>query len=154
MTNTSNRTRPATRRVQLRRIVAGGSATCGATARRIAAVVGATVSALVTWALAGPASGVALSVTSGTDVQHVGPGTVAAAALVTGLAAWALLAVLERRIARPARTWTVVALIVLVVSLVGPLGDGADMASRLVLTGMHLAVAAVLIPGLARTARR
>ncbi|MCP9964361.1 DUF6069 family protein [Actinomadura madurae] len=49
--------------------------------------------------------------------------------------------------------WTVLALAVLVLSLGGPLGSAGDGTSMAVLTGMHLIVAAVLIPGLGRTAR-
>jgi uncharacterized protein DUF6069 len=41
-----------------------------------------------------------------------------------------------------------VALIVLVLSLAGPLGGGAGTGSRLVLLGMHLTVGAALIIGL------
>ncbi len=64
-----------------------------------------------------------------------------------------LLAVLERTAGRPRRAWTITALAVLALSLTGPLGSAADTASLGVLTAMHLLVGAVLIPGLALSAR-
>jgi hypothetical protein len=69
-------------------------------------------------------------------------------ALVAGLAAWGLLALLERTVSRPARTYRIIALTVLAISLAGPLGSGVDTSSRLVLLGMHLTVGAALIIGL------
>ena len=84
-------------------------------------------------------------------MRTVGPGAVAAAGLLAGLAAWALLALLERVLARPGRAWTVIAVVVLAVSLAGPLG-AAGAAGAAVLAGLHLVVAAVLVPGLGRTA--
>jgi hypothetical protein len=74
--------------------------------------------------------------------------------LVAGLAAWGLLALLERTVARPGRVWAAIALAVLVLSLGGPLGSAGDGTSMAILTGMHLVVAAVLIPGLGGSARR
>lgn len=106
-------------------------------------VAAATAGALLLWAVNGPD----LAVRRGGAVQHIGPVAVAATALLAGLAAWALLAVLERTAGRPARTYRIIASIVLVLSLAGPLG-GADASSRLVLLAMHLTVGAALIIGL------
>lgn len=76
------------------------------------------------------------------------------AALAAG-AGWGLLAALERLMARARTTWTVIAVAVLAVSLGGPFGgEATDTASRLALLAMHLAVGAVLIPGLRASARR
>ena len=71
-----------------------------------------------------------------------------AAALIAGPAAWGLLALLERTLRHPARTFRIIALITLALSLVGPLGSGADTSSRLVLLAMHLTIGAALITGL------
>ncbi len=109
--------------------------------------------ALALWALAGPVAGVAPTVRLDGAVRPVGPGAVAAASLLAGLAGWALLALLERVLKRPGRTWTVIAVAVLVLSLPGPITDAADIASAAILTGMHLIVAAVLIPGLGGSGR-
>jgi hypothetical protein len=69
------------------------------------------------------------------------------------LAAWALLALLERLTARARTIWTIVAVVVLVASLGTPLlGSGVTAANRAVLELLHLAVGAVLIPALRRTA--
>jgi hypothetical protein len=120
---------------------------------RVLTVTVAATAALVLWAVAALLPGVDLTVRVGGRVQPVGPVAVAASGLVAGLLAWALLAVLERLLTRPGRTWTVLAVVALVLSLAGPLGSGVGTANRLVLAAMHLAVAAVLIPGLRRTTR-
>ncbi|GIE33745.1 hypothetical protein Ait01nite_067900 [Actinoplanes italicus] len=91
--------------------------------------------------------GIALTVDRGGTVQQVGPVAVAITAILAGLAAWALLAILERTVRRPARTFRIIASIVLLISLVGPLA-GTGTGSRLALLGMHLTVGLALIIGL------
>ncbi|MDQ6851282.1 MAG: DUF6069 family protein, partial [Actinomycetota bacterium] len=60
---------------------------------------------------------------------------------------WTVVALLERRARRPRRVWMITGLIVLVLSLSGPLsGHGVTAGERLALICMHLAVAAVLVP--------
>jgi len=106
-------------------------------------------SALILWAVNDPWGGIDLAVRQGGEVQHVGPVAVAATALIAGLAAWALLALLERtNVRRPARTYRIIASIVLALSLLGPLGSGVGTSSKLVLLAMHLTVGAILIIGL------
>ncbi|WP_433235660.1 DUF6069 family protein [Streptosporangium sp. CA-135522] len=123
-----------------------------AAGRRALVVAGAMAAALALWALAGPLAELNLAVRIGGELQLVGLVSVAAASLIAGLAGWALLAALERRSARPRRTWTIIAVIVLVLSLAGPIGSAAGTPSMVVLAGMHLLVAAVLIPGLGGSA--
>ncbi|GAA3135698.1 DUF6069 family protein [Nonomuraea salmonea] len=118
--------------------------------RRPLIVGGAAVAALVVWAVAVPVAGVALTVHMGGGPQEVGPVSVVVASLVIGLAGWALLAVLERVASRPGRVWTVVALAVLVLSLLGPLGGAVGGGAMSVLIVMHLVVGGVLVGGLAR----
>ncbi|GAA2276106.1 hypothetical protein GCM10010149_18980 [Nonomuraea roseoviolacea subsp. roseoviolacea] len=113
-------------------------------------MIGATAAALAVWALAVPVAGVTLTVRTGGGAQTVGAVPVAVVSLLAGLAGWALLAVLERRAARPRRIWTITALVVCVVSLAGPLGSAAGAAATLVLLSLHLVVGAVLITWLAR----
>jgi hypothetical protein len=115
---------------------------------RAITVAGGAAGALLLWVVNDPWAGIDLAVRQGDATQHIGPVVVAAAALVAGLAAWGLLALLERTVRRPARTFRIVALIVLVLSLAGPLGSGVGTSSRLVLLGMHLTVGAALIIGL------
>lgn len=122
--------------------------------RRVLTVASAGAAAGVVWLLADPLVGVTLTVETAGGQQSVGPGAVVVAGLVAGLAAWALLAVLERTLRRPGRSWTLIAVFALALSLAGPLGSAADSTSAVVLTGLHLVVAAVLIPGLGGSARR
>lgn len=118
---------------------------------RALAVLVATAAALAAWVVAVPLAGVDLAVRNGGTEQPVGPGAVAISALLAGLAAWALLAVLERFTRRARSIWTGVAVAVLLVSMVAPLSGGVGTAAKLTLVLMHLAVALV-IPALRRTA--
>jgi hypothetical protein len=115
-------------------------------------VVGATTVALALWTLADPVAGIDLTVRRGSALQPVGPGAVAAASLLAGLAGWALLALLERIMKRPGRAWTITAAAVLALSMTGPLGGAVDATSMVTLASMHLIISAVLIPGLGRSA--
>lgn len=119
---------------------------------RLLALVGAAAAALAVWALADPLAGVDLTVSTGGGTQEIGSGTVVLVSLLAGLAGWALLDLLERFTAHAREIWTATALVVLVVSLLGPLGAAASAAATVALAGMHLAVGAVLIPLLARSA--
>jgi NO-binding membrane sensor protein with MHYT domain len=79
--------------------------------------------------------------------QDLSAALVAVASLVGGLAAWGLLAVLERSTTNPRRAWVAVASIALLASLGAPLsGTGVTAGDRIAMIGMHLAVAAVVIP--------
>src|ERR1700754_2190421 len=116
------------------------------------AVAVATAAAAVPWVVAALA-GADLEVTSFDITMDVGLPLVLAAALVMSLAGWALLALLQRRVTDGRRTWTVVALPVLVLSLGGPLTADATSETRVYLLLMHLAVGAALIPGLRAATR-
>jgi len=121
------------------------------TARRIGrtvAVAAGAASALVLWAVDDVWAGIDLAVRQGDTVQHVGPVAAGVTALVAGLAAWGLLALLERTVRRPARTYRIIASILLLLSLLGPLGSGVGTSCKLVLLAMHLTVGAILIVGL------
>jgi hypothetical protein len=86
------------------------------------------------------------------DPAEVPAGFAVAIALVAALASWGLVEALERRTAHPRRTWLIIAPVVLLVSLGGPLsGHGVSAGDRLALVCLHLTVAAVLIPALGRT---
>jgi hypothetical protein len=115
-------------------------------AGRAITVAAATTSALLLWSIDNW-SGIALTVRQGETVQSIGPAAVVIAALVAGAAAWTLLAVLERTVRHPARTYRIIASVVLLLSLAGPL-TGTDLGTRLALLGMHLTVGAALITGL------
>jgi hypothetical protein len=122
-------------------------------ARRALAVLGAAGTALAVWVIAVPLAGADLAVRMNGETQSIEPGSVVASTLIAGLVGWALLAVLERVVRRPRRIWTINAFVAFALSLAGPLTSGADATTTVTLIGMHLAVAAVLIPALGRTAR-
>lgn len=124
------------------------------TSRRTLTVAAGAAAALVLWAVVYLLAGVELTTKQASGPQPDSPIAVAGASLLIGLAAWGLLVLLERKVTRPARTWTIIALVVLAASMIGPVGEAADTATMLTLIGLHLIVAAVLIPGLALSARR
>jgi Family of unknown function (DUF6069) len=119
------------------------------TRARLVTVAGAVLAAVVVWLAAVPLLGTELAVTQpGRPVQPVGPGMVIGAALAAALAAWGLLAILERLTRRARVVWTSVALVALALSVVPPLISGTTSGGKVALALMHLAVAAVLVPGL------
>ena len=114
---------------------------------RALAVLGAAAATLAVWAVAVPLAGVDLRVHLGAgSIVHVSPVTVAIVSILAGLAAWGLLAALERFTARAQAVWTAIALVTLVLSVAGPLTGGVTPAAKAALAAMHLAAAAVLIP--------
>ncbi len=124
--------------------------------QRPAAVAAVIVVALALWAVATQAAGVDLRSPAFSAAQHpaaVGVGLVAVATALAALAAWALLAILERTVRHPRRAWTTIAVVVLVVSLGAPLsGHGITGADRAVLACLHLLVATTVIVLIGRTA--
>ncbi|HIZ35392.1 MAG TPA: hypothetical protein H9815_06415 [Candidatus Ruania gallistercoris] len=116
--------------------------------RRRLAVVGATVlAALLTWAVLDLLLGVDLSARTGPTVRVVGPAAIVPAALLVAAAGWALLALLEKVTAHARRVWTVIAGIVLGLSLVGTLG-GTHPGAIAGLMALHLVVGLTIIVGL------
>jgi hypothetical protein len=96
--------------------------------RRLAAVLTAVIAAVVLWAIAVHAAGIDLRSPWFGHSQKpaaLNPGTVAVVSGLAGLAAWGLLALLERSTQRPRQIWTAAALIALVVSLGAPLSGPA-----------------------------
>lgn len=121
---------------------------------RAGVVLGAVAVAFVVWAVGVLLAGGDPVVSQGSALRPVGPVAAAVTAGLAGLAGWGLLTALERFVPRRARlTWTIIAAVVLALSMTGPLGSGVDVASTVTLAGMHLAVGATLILGLARSAR-
>lgn len=98
--------------------------------------------------------GVDLEVTWGPTTRQVDIVSVVLSSLVMAFLAWAFLAQLERRTANPLRMYTIVASIVLVLSLPSPLVQAITWSDGLGLVLLHLTVGAVLIPGLRRTGPR
>ncbi|MGH3797417.1 MAG: DUF6069 family protein [Pseudonocardiaceae bacterium] len=115
------------------------------------AVIAAVCAALVVWIIAAPLLGVALTVVQGAGTQQVGPAAVLLVSALVGLAGWALLAVLERWTRSARSIWTALAGVVTLVSLAGPL-SATTTSATVSLTCLHLAVAAVLMSLLGRSA--
>lgn len=103
--------------------------------------------------LVGTAAGVDVAAHSGAATRTVGLVDVVVAGLVVGLVGWgvrALLARLRRDTpARGERAWLVTCAVVLLVSMLGPLG-GIGAGSVAVLAAEHVAVGAVVALGLRR----
>lgn len=118
-------------------VIAGSSAVC----------------AFVTWLVLVPWGGVDLTVAGSTgDIQRIGPVAVVIAALVAGLAGVGSLRLLERWTSRPLTIWTVAAAVILILSLLGPLGATSAAAAGSLLA-LHGVVAAPLIVAVHRSRR-
>ncbi len=87
---------------------------------------------------------------NGQPPQVVSLPLTAAVTLAVSLLAWGVRALLGRLTHRAAAVWTVLAVIVLLASFLPLLGAEATGAAKAILTLMHVAVAAVLIPALGR----
>ena len=125
---------------------------------RLGLVAGAAVAVLVVWLIARYAAGVhphSPAFTGTAHPQAVQAGFAVAIAVLAALLGWGLAVLIGRRARRPRRVWLFSSGAVLLVSLAGPLsGHGVPGSDRLALVLMHLAVAAVLIPGYASTLPR
>lgn len=130
---------------------AGATAAGGRWRRRLVVVVGAVLAALVVFLIAdlvtdGSVRTPAMEATEqeATDLNF---GAVIFVSALVSLLAWALLVVLERFTSRARTIWTIVAVLVLALSLGAPLsGTDTTTGSRVSLLLIHLAVAGVLIP--------
>ncbi|SDO07746.1 DUF6069 family protein [Geodermatophilus sp. DSM 45219] len=118
------------------------------------AVAAAAGAAVLAWAVAVPLLGVDLRVGTEGAPRTVGIGSVVAAAAVAGLLGWALLAILVRSVPRAGTVWRAAAVVVLLLSLGGPVAMGVGTASVVVLLALHAVVAAVLVALLPRAVRR
>lgn len=117
--------------------------------RRVGVAALAVLAPVLVWLITDPLLGHRLRIADGEKTLDIGAVPVAVVALLASLSGWGLLAALERFGARRARAiWTGVAGAVLTMSFLPFIGDGMDGGTRISLALMHLAVAAVLIPGL------
>lgn len=133
--------------------------TAGTAARRrirIMAAVAAVLAPVLVWLIAVPAAGAELLVpgrTAGTTME-IGLGPVLFISIMSVAAGWALLAILERWWSRARTGWTIIAVVVLLLSFAPLLSSELSGTTRLVLALMHLVVGLALIPPLARTSPR
>ncbi len=117
------------------------------------AVLGATVAAVAIWAVATTAGAeLTVSFGAGQPIQKITVVNVVVTALIGSLAGWGLLALLRRFTAKPRAIWTAIAIVAALLSLWGPLSAIASAGTKASLVAMHLAVAAIMIAALRRTA--
>lgn len=130
---------------------AGAAATTGRRwKRRLVVVIAAVLAALVVFLIADLAmdGGVRTPAmeSTGQEAIDLNPGTVILVSALVSLLGWTLLAALERFTSKARMIWTIAAVLVLVLSLGGPLsGTDTTTGSRVSLVLIHLAVGAVLI---------
>jgi hypothetical protein len=89
--------------------------------------------------------------TVGDDDQSIGVVAVILVTALVGLVAWGLLALLERMTGNAKSIWTAIAVVVLLLSLLGPFGSGVGTSSKIVLALMHLGAAMTIIPLMRRS---
>jgi hypothetical protein len=116
--------------------------------RRALTVAGATAAATAVWLVAWTAGTEPTVTVGGQAPMVIGLPMVVLTALAASLAAWIAVSVLERLTRHPRPLWPTIALTALAASFLPVLSAQADGATRVALTMMHIAVAAVLIPGL------
>jgi len=116
-------------------------------------VVGAaTVCALVLWVTADVFGGVDLLVRSGDDVRRIGGVAVGVSAALAALVGLLVLRGLERLTRHALGVWTGLAVVVLALSVLGPLGATSTAATGTLL-GLHAVVAAVVLVSAHRSRR-
>ncbi|MFE2727643.1 DUF6069 family protein [Kitasatospora sp. NPDC059327] len=128
--------------------VAQSGTTSGSARRtRLIAVGGGVLAATLIWVVARVLD-VDLTVEQGggKDPMHVNAGFVIGFALVFALLGWAALALFERFTAKPATGWTILSVVVLLLSLGMPLSADTSSGAKTMLALMHVALGAVLIP--------
>ena len=130
-----------------------GTTRSAAAQRRIArgtAVVGAMALNAVLWGIASLlGADFVLTDSTGTGVVNLPVAVIFTA--IFGLLGWGTLALLERFTGRAVAIWTGLAVAVALLSIVPIFLEGASTATRVALTVLHLAVAAVLVPAFRRT---
>lgn len=120
---------------------------------RAASVGAAVVVALVHWFAIELFGGLDLRVGSGASARVLDAPRIAGSALVAAAAGWGLLALMERRLGRSARTfraWRRVAVVVAVLSLLGPLTADAAWEVRGSLVALHATVATAFVVAMSR----
>lgn len=121
---------------------------------RLFAWLGGMIAAVVVWIIASPIAGADLVAEVAGSEQDIVLPAVILSSLVQGGIGWAVLALLERFSSRARTIWLVIALLVLIGAGVNAAVAALNTETAVWLNVMHLAVAAVLVPVLARTSPR
>lgn len=120
---------------------------------RVASVVLAAAASVVVWVIA-TLTGVSFEIRNPlVGTLHISVLLVIVSALLFALLAWAVLALLERFGHRPRKTWTIIALVVLVLSIPPVFFLDTGAGTMVALGLMHLVTGLVLIVMLRRGAR-
>ncbi len=117
---------------------------------RAATILGATLATFIIYLVSTFIGDVDLVENTG---RTIGPGMIIVGTIVPGLVGWGLLALLERRTGNAWTIWRNIALVVLVISFLGPISAENDGA-RVVLSVMHAFAGAIIIKGFSRTVER
>lgn len=117
---------------------------------RAATIFGATLATFAIYLFSTFAGQIDLVANAG---RVIGPLDVIIGTIVPGLLAWGLLAFLERRTDRAWAIWRAIAIAVLILSMLGPIG-AENGGARVVLSVMHAFAGAIIIKGFSRTAKR
>ncbi|MDX6740159.1 DUF6069 family protein [Actinocorallia sp. A-T 12471] len=122
---------------------------------RAVAVAATTVAALLVWIVGEPLLGHELVIEPpGQSAQNLDGFAFTFITLGVSLAGWGVLALLERFTSRARTIWTVVAVVVVLLSFLPFLSVEATTGTVVVLSLAHLVVGAVLIPLMLRTTAR
>lgn len=121
---------------------------------RAGVVVVAVVAALLAWLVLNLIDASAVQVKMQDKITDVTWMSVLIVSALTSLAGWALLALLERRSSVAHGIWTVIAVLVLLLSLIMPLSYGLGAASKWSLAVLHVVVGLVVIAGMRRSPAR
>ncbi|MFI7544657.1 DUF6069 family protein [Actinoplanes sp. NPDC049599] len=121
------------------------------TKTRALTVAAAVVAAVVLWIIAVPIAGAELLTETAADKPpaEVPFGGVIISPLLVGLVGWGLLALLERFTTKGRLIWTIIAVVVLLVSFAGP-ATATTTGTMLWLSVMHIVVGGILIAGFTR----
>jgi hypothetical protein len=127
---------------------AAGRSPASRRGRRALGIVVTLLVALATWAV-GDLAGADYRITDAMGTVRIDLVVVTQVTVVVGLAAWGVLALLERTTRHATAIWTVLAVVVLVASYVPVFLVEATTATRVALLAVHTA-AVVLVPALRR----
>jgi uncharacterized protein DUF6069 len=118
---------------------------------RALTVAAAIIAAVLLWIIAVPVGGTDLltETAAGSPPAEVPFAGVIISPLFLGLVGWGLLALLERFSSKGRMIWTIIAVVVLLVSFAGP-ATATTTGAMLWLSAMHVAVGGILIAGFNR----
>ncbi|MGW4947938.1 DUF6069 family protein [Actinoplanes sp. NPDC004185] len=118
---------------------------------RALTIAAAVIAAVLLWIIAVPIAGTDLLTETAADnpPAEVPLAGVIISVLIIGLVGWGLLTLLERFTAKGRLIWTIIAVVVLLVSFAGP-ATATTTGAMLWLSAMHVVVGGILIAGFTR----